>query len=133
MSSPVAVIDIGSNSIKILVARRAADGRIEPLKIRTIDARISAGISQANPRLSEDGMARGLAAIQELLAEAAPFQPARITLVATSAVRDAANGPAFREQVRAVTGQTIRILSGDEEANLIGRGLTADPALAGLR
>lgn len=129
-SSVVAVIDIGSNSIKVLVAQREADGRLVSRKGRTIDARISAGISKTEPRLSEDGMARGLAAIQELLADAAPFQPAQTILVATSAVRDALNGAEFRQRVLAATGHAIRILSGDEEANLIGRGLTCDPALA---
>ncbi len=69
----VAVIDIGSNSIKILVARRAASGGVEVLKYRTIDTRISAGISSATPRLAEDGMTRGLEAIRALLADAAPF------------------------------------------------------------
>ncbi|MDF3058115.1 MAG: hypothetical protein K0R17_2330 [Rariglobus sp.] len=132
-SPVVAVIDIGSNSIKVLVATRRDDGRIEALKTHTIDARISAGISQAIPRLGEDGMTRGLAAISDLLALAAPFSPSRTVLVATSAVRDAANGDEFRERVRAATGHTIRILTGDEEADLIGRGLTCDPALAHLR
>lgn len=129
----VAVIDIGSNSIKVLVAARAAKGGLEILKVRTIDARISAGISKATPSLGEAGMTTGLAAIQTLLTEAAPFSPSRTVLVATSAVRDAQNGPEFRERVRAATGHEIRILSGDEEANLIGRGLTCDPALADLR
>ena len=129
----VAVIDIGSNSIKILVATRGPEGGIQALKYRTIDARISAGISRAEPRLTEDGMTRGLEAIRALLADAAPFSPTHIVLVATSAVRDALNGPEFRERVHAATGQTIRILSGEEEANLIGRGLTSDPALASLK
>lgn len=135
MSRPpvVAVIDIGSNSIKVLVATRRDDGVVAALKSQTIDARISAGISQAEPRLSEDGMARGLSAIQELLAAAAPFSPTSTVLVATSAVRDAANGPAFRQHVLNATGHTIRILTGDEEANLIGLGLTCDPALTHLR
>jgi exopolyphosphatase / guanosine-5'-triphosphate,3'-diphosphate pyrophosphatase len=128
-----AILDIGSNSIKILVARRSADGVLVAEKFKTLDVRISAGISHATPRLSEDGMARGLAAIQELLADAAPFAPAPIILVATSAVRDAVNGPDFRRRVLAATGHTIRILSGEEEAGLIGRGLTSDPALAHLR
>jgi exopolyphosphatase/guanosine-5'-triphosphate,3'-diphosphate pyrophosphatase len=128
-----AIIDIGSNSIKILIARRAPDGRLVAEKFKTLDVRISAGISHATPRLSEDGMARGLAAIQELLADAAPFSPAKILLVATSAVRDAVNGPDFRQRVFDATGHPIRILTGDEEANLIGRGLTSDPALAHLR
>lgn len=132
-SAPVAVIDIGSNSIKVLVARRLADGRIEQLKNKTLDCRISTGISATTPRLSEDGMARGLAAIRELLALAAPFAPGRIQLVATSAVRDAANGDDFRARVLSDTGHPVRMLSGDEEANLIGLGLTSDPALADLR
>jgi exopolyphosphatase/guanosine-5'-triphosphate,3'-diphosphate pyrophosphatase len=134
MSSPVvAVIDIGSNSIKVLVAKRRADGRLEALKTQTIDARISAGISRAEPKLSEEGMARGLAAIVDLLAQAKPFAPTHTVLVATSAVRDALNGREFQARVLAATGHPIRILTGDEEADLIGRGLTCDPELGHLR
>jgi exopolyphosphatase / guanosine-5'-triphosphate,3'-diphosphate pyrophosphatase len=129
----VAVIDIGSNSIKLLVATRGKNRRLVALLSRTIEARISAGISQAKPRLSEMGMARGVAAVSELLAAAQTLAPRRVILVATSAVRDASNGREFRRRVRAKTGGTIRILTGKEEANLIGRGLTCDPALAGLR
>lgn len=130
---PVAIIDIGSNSIKLLVAARGSDGPVTALAHRTIDARISAGISRAAPQLSAEGMARGLAAIESLLADAAPFTPVRTILVATSAVRDALNGADFLSRVRAATGHTIRILTGNEEANLIGRGLTCDPALTTLR
>ena len=132
-SSAIAVIDIGSNTIKLLVAARAEAGGLQALTSETIDARISAGISQAEPRLGEEGMTRGLAAVQELLAVAARYSPAQTTIVATSAVRDAANGADFRERVRAATGHTLRILTGDEEANYIGCGLTSDPALAQLR
>jgi exopolyphosphatase/guanosine-5'-triphosphate,3'-diphosphate pyrophosphatase len=134
VSAPtVAVIDIGSNSIKVLIAARAADGGIDPVFWESLDARISAGISAASPRLSAEGMARGVAAVRELLALAAHYAPVRTVLVATSAVRDASNGEEFCQQVAAVSGLAVRILTGDEEANLIGRGLTADPALAHLR
>ncbi len=133
MSPAVAVIDIGSNSIKVLVAARDNSGVITALKSKTIDARISAGISQAKPQLSEEGMTRGLAAIRELLADAAPFSPAKTVLVATSAVRDASNGAEFCARVKVANGHDIRILTGDEEANLIGRGLACDPALADLQ
>jgi exopolyphosphatase / guanosine-5'-triphosphate,3'-diphosphate pyrophosphatase len=134
MPSPkVAVIDIGSNSIKILVAERGLAGQVRGVLTKTVDARISAGISHAHPRLSDVSMARGLAAIQELLNDAAAFAPSTTTLVATSAVRDALNGREFRDHVRAATGHEIRILSGDEEADLIGRGLTCDPALTTLK
>ncbi len=129
----VAVVDIGSNSIKVLVAARDDTGTVRSLLSRTIDARISTGISQEQPMLGEDGMTRGLEAVQELLQDAAPLRPDRTVLVATSAVRDAGNGAGFRARVKAATGHDIRILSGEEEANLIGRGLTCDPALSDLQ
>jgi exopolyphosphatase/guanosine-5'-triphosphate,3'-diphosphate pyrophosphatase len=131
-SGRVAIIDIGSNSIKVLVAERAADGSVAAVYTKTLDARISAGISHAHPRLSEENMARGLTAIRDLIDATKPHAPDRFVLVATSAVRDAQNGREFRERVRAATGHEIRILSGEEEADLIGRGLTCDPALASL-
>ncbi len=132
-SAPVAVIDIGSNSIKLLVAVRDSAGAVTALHTRTLEARISAGISHANPVLSEDGMRRGLEAVRTLLVDAATFAAGRVVLVATSAVRDAGNGPDFRERIHAATGHRLRILTGVEEANLIGRGLTCDPALGALQ
>jgi exopolyphosphatase/guanosine-5'-triphosphate,3'-diphosphate pyrophosphatase len=132
MNPSVAVIDIGSNTIKLLVAARNESGLLTERTSETIDSRISAGISQNNPHLGEAGMAAGIAAIRELLALAAPLAPTQTMLVATSAVRDAANSADFCARVRAATGHDIRILTGDEEANLIGVGLLCDPALAGL-
>ena len=134
MSSPsVAVIDIGSNSIKLLVAQKDSRGTLEILKSQTEETRISAGINKKNPSLSAEGMARSVASIQTLLSAAQPFAPQETVLVATSAVRDATNGNDFRERVRSTTSHTVSILSGTEEANLIGRGLTADPALQNLQ
>ncbi len=132
-SPPVAVIDIGSNSIKVLIAGRDRMGQLKALKSRTLDARISTGIGQDKPTLSEEGMTRGLGAIRELLAEASEYSPSKIHLVATSAVRDATNGAVFRQRVKTATKQDIRVLTGDEEANYIGRGLTCDPALTELQ
>jgi exopolyphosphatase/guanosine-5'-triphosphate,3'-diphosphate pyrophosphatase len=129
-SGPVAVIDIGSNSIKSLAATSGPGGELMVLQTGAIDARISAGIGGAQPRLAEAGMQSALTAIRRLLAELAPLAPQRTELVATSAVRDAANGAEFRARVRAATGHDIRVLSGDDEARLIGRGLLSDPALA---
>jgi len=127
----VAVIDVGSNSIKLLVATAGA-GQITTMAARTLNARISAGIGGEAPRLSDEGMTRGLTAIRELLAEAAGHSPVRLELVATSAVRDAANGGEFAARVERETGCALRILTGEEEAQGIGRGLTCDPALAAL-
>ncbi|PTX98914.1 phosphatase [Opitutus sp. ER46] len=132
MVSAVAVIDIGSNSIKLLIAKRG-EGSIVVVHSRSLDARISAGISKAEPELSEDGMATGLDAIRTLLADAKAHHVRKILLVATSAVRDARNGPLFRARVHEETGHEVRILTGDEEARLIGRGLACDPALGDLQ
>jgi exopolyphosphatase/guanosine-5'-triphosphate,3'-diphosphate pyrophosphatase len=132
-AATVAVIDIGSNSIKSLVARRAPDGGLAVVRTQSLDARISAGISGATPRLAEPSMMRGIEAVQTLLAGVTEYSPREITLVATSAVRDAANGADFCARVQTATGHAVRILSGEEEANGIGRGLTADPALHDLR
>jgi exopolyphosphatase/guanosine-5'-triphosphate,3'-diphosphate pyrophosphatase len=129
----VAVIDIGSNTIKLLVARQGPDGALQTECFDSRDARISTGIGQANPQLTRESMACGVAAVRELLAVALAFQPVRTVLVATSAVRDAQNGRTFCELMQTATGHVIRILSGREEANLIGSGLTCDPALAGLQ
>ena len=56
----VAIIDIGSNSIKLLVASRLAGHAVNVIATESIDARISAGISRDQPTLAEAGMERGL-------------------------------------------------------------------------
>ena len=134
-SQPVAIIDIGSNTIKLLVASRGSTktSGVEPLVLRTIDARISTGLGQEKPLLGEAGMKRGIEAITALLAEAAPHTPLRTVLVATSAVRDARNGREFRTRIQEATGHHVRLLFGEEEARLIGRGLGCDPALRDKR
>jgi exopolyphosphatase/guanosine-5'-triphosphate,3'-diphosphate pyrophosphatase len=127
-----AVVDVGSNSIKLLVVDARPDGRLTEVRSQTIEARISAGISSTSPKLGTDGIQRGVAAIANLAAEARGLGAERTAAVATSAVRDASNGGEFREKVRAATGIDLRILTGPEEAGLIGRGLMTDPALHGL-
>lgn len=127
----VAVIDVGSNSIKILVARAVATG-IETVFSQTIETRISAGISEAVPELDDASMAAGVATIFELYQAGMGFNPEEWVIVATSAVRDAINGAVFMNMVLAATGIEMRILSGQEEATYIGRGIACDPALKGV-
>ncbi len=129
----VAVIDIGSNTIKLLVAARSAAGGLDTVHFAVEEARIGHGLGAEHPSLTDDSIDRGTAAVVRLVDLARTFAPARIALVATSAVRDAANGPAFTHRLLGATGLAVRILSGTEEADAIGRGLAADPALAGAR
>jgi exopolyphosphatase/guanosine-5'-triphosphate,3'-diphosphate pyrophosphatase len=133
MSRRVAVIDIGSNSIKLLVADRCDNGRIRTILTALEETRISRGISAAHPTLTEAGMSAGLDAVIRLMTAAANHNPDDTAIVATSAVRDAKNGAEFRKRLHDATGTDIRILTGDEEAELIGLGLVFDPELAEVR
>lgn len=81
--------------------------------------------------MAADSMERGSAAIRRFVATAREFGASPIVAVATSAVRDAANGALFATNLREQAGIPVRILTGEEEANYIGRGLACDPALAG--
>jgi exopolyphosphatase/guanosine-5'-triphosphate,3'-diphosphate pyrophosphatase len=127
------VIDIGSNSIKLLVADRGGGATVLEIASRTLEVRISKGLGSLEPRLAPEGIEAGIAAIGALAAEAKGLGAERVVAVATSAVRDASNGREFSDRVRSSTGIEIRILTGSEEANLIGRGITTDPALASLQ
>ncbi|HMD61669.1 MAG TPA: phosphatase [Opitutaceae bacterium] len=128
----VAVVDVGSNSIKSLVASRTPEGRLVEVGSRTLDVRMGSGIGSDRPRLSRDAIERGVAAVENLASEARGLGAGRIIAVATSAVRDAANGKEFLDEARSATGLDIRVLTGPEEAALIGRGLATDPALGEL-
>ena len=127
-----AIVDVGSNSIKLLVADRGQTGVIEEVLSRTLEVRIGSGIGSESPSLGEEAIARGVAAVTELVTEARLLGADRLSGVATSAVRDASNGAQFIERVKCAAGLDLRVLSGLEEADGIGRGLTTDPALAGL-
>jgi exopolyphosphatase/guanosine-5'-triphosphate,3'-diphosphate pyrophosphatase len=136
MPDPVlAVVDIGSNSIKLLVAAPGPPGgpELRVLFQETLETRISGGLGRDKSVLSEAGLAAGTQAVLKLLELARPYAPTHRRLVATSAVRDAQNRADFAARILAATGTPLEILSGDEEALLIARGLRTDPALGDAR
>jgi len=127
----VAVVDIGTNSTRLLVAD-AGDGRVEELERRTTITRLGQGVD-ATGRLAGEAQERVFAALDEYVAAIDAHGCEAREAVMTSAVRDAANGAAFAEAVRTRYGLTGRTLSGDEEARLTFLGATAvrdpqDPA-----
>ena len=133
MPDTVAVIDVGSNSIKLLVARAGAKpNSLETLCSESMETRISGGISSKLPSLNEDAIAAGTATIAKLQNMAQNYQPDHTVIVATSAVRDAINSDDFVQNVAEATGLQIRTLSGTEEANYIGQGISCDPAIGGM-
>jgi exopolyphosphatase / guanosine-5'-triphosphate,3'-diphosphate pyrophosphatase len=129
----VAVIDVGSNSIKLLVASRAPGGSLVEEASRVLEVRIGGGVGSLRPRLESGALERAVAAVASLAAEARGLGADRVIAAATSAVRDASNAREFLDRAEAATGVRVRVLTGPEEAGLIGRGLATDPELADLR
>ena len=127
----VGVIDIGSNSVRMVIFDGAARSPAYFFNEKILCG-LGMGFSETG-RLHPEGKERALAALRRFarLAEAAEVSP--LLAVATAAVRDTEDGLAFREQVRAETGLAIRVIDGAEEARLSAQGvLLGWPGAAGL-
>jgi exopolyphosphatase / guanosine-5'-triphosphate,3'-diphosphate pyrophosphatase len=120
----VAVVDIGTNSTRLLVADVSAAGELREVERRTKVTRLGHGVDRTGA-LAEDAMARVLASVAEYTARIHALDAARSVAVLTSAVRDAANGAAFAARVRDEYGLDARIVAGDEEARLTFLGATS--------
>jgi exopolyphosphatase/guanosine-5'-triphosphate,3'-diphosphate pyrophosphatase len=126
-----AVIDVGSNSIKALVAGCAEDpDALLRIHEETLEVRISDGIGAATPALQPGRIEAAAQAVRQLLENCRTHGPlTAVRIVATSAVRSASNGTDFLDAVEAATGLRPVILSGDEEALAIARGARTDPVI----
>jgi exopolyphosphatase/guanosine-5'-triphosphate,3'-diphosphate pyrophosphatase len=120
----IAAIDIGSNSIRQIVADVSPNGTIRVVDEMKAAPRLGAGLSK-NGELSERAMRDAVDALGRMSTLAAQLGARRIEAVATSAVRDAVNGQTFLELVRAETGLRVRALVGEEEARLTFRSALA--------
>lgn len=131
MSKHYAVISIGTNSTRVLLADVAPELPHVDLA-RSIGTRIGEGLGQSGA-LSEEPMRRTLEAIAQLL-RAVRGHYVRLFAVATSALRRAENADVFSERVQAMLGVGLQVLTGDEEATASYRGaITAFGALHGER
>jgi len=127
-----AAIDVGTNTVLLLVAERTAMG-FSPVAERGVITRLGQGVD-ASRRLAEDAMARTLEAIGRFADEARALGAVGLAISATSAARDAQNGAEFLASARARTGVDVEILSGEEEAQLSYRAVSSDfGAEAGAR
>lgn len=111
----VAVIDLGSNSGRVVVYRYQAGGHLQLLAGSRASLRLVRELDEGG-RLSQAAMDRAWEAILDFRAIAQGAGAERIVGVATAATRDAENGPAFIQRVRTRLGIEVRILSGAEEA-----------------
>ncbi len=115
-SSWRAVIDIGTNSVLMLIARRGLDGSLEVERDQSTITRLGEGVA-ASGLLKDMAIARTLACL-EGYRKIADERGARIIPVTTEGVRLARNPHAFLDPAEAVLGAPVRILSGAEEAEL---------------
>jgi exopolyphosphatase / guanosine-5'-triphosphate,3'-diphosphate pyrophosphatase len=119
----IGVVDLGTNSTRLLVVD-VEDGALAELERRTVVTRFGEGVD-ATGRLSDAAMGRvdeALAGYRDVIDR---LGAERVVAVATSAMRDAENGPAYREQVQKRFGIDARTISGDREARLTFLGATA--------
>lgn len=124
MSAPVAAIDCGTNSIRLLIARRDdATGRMLDLERQLEMVRLGLGVDRTG-RFDPVAIERTLDAARRYAALIAHHgvAPQDIRFVATSATRDAANRAVFIEGIREILGVAPEVISGQEEAELSFRG-----------
>ena len=128
----VGVIDVGSNTIKLLVAERSGAADVHSVHFDVDETRIGEGIGEESPRILTEDVERGAQAIQRLVHVAKRYEVDSLRAVATSAVRDAGNRDEFCRRVLELSGCALEVLSGLEEAHFIGAGLQTDPNLQEL-
>ena len=120
---PVAVIDIGTNTTRLLVAE-VEDGQVVELERRTTITRLGQGVD-ATGRLAQEAMDRVAEAIAVYREVIDRLGSERVVALATSAMRDAENGSEFREYLKQRFGIEAHTISGDEEARLSFLGATS--------
>jgi exopolyphosphatase / guanosine-5'-triphosphate,3'-diphosphate pyrophosphatase len=121
---PVAVVDIGTNTTRLLVAE-VEDGRVVELERRTIITRLGQGVD-ATGRLAQEAMDRVAEAIAVYREVIDRLGAERVVAVATSAMRDAENGREFRDYLKQRFGIDAQTISGDDEARLTFLGATSE-------
>jgi exopolyphosphatase/guanosine-5'-triphosphate,3'-diphosphate pyrophosphatase len=119
----VAVVDLGSNSTRLLVAE-IADGHIEELERRSEVTGLGRGVDLSR-QLAAEAIEEVCAVVGAYIETYSPLGVDVVAPIATSAVRDASNGSAFVAELRERFGLNARLLRGDEEAGLTYRGATA--------
>ena len=120
----IAAIDIGTNSIHMIVAELRGDGGY-----RVVDKEkemVQLGLSSlGGAPLSEEAMERGVAAIAHMAEVARGWETEEIVAVATSAVREAPNRREFLRRVKEAADVRVKVISGEEEADYIYRAVRA--------
>ncbi|RMH43383.1 MAG: Ppx/GppA family phosphatase [Alphaproteobacteria bacterium] len=127
----VGVIDVGSNSVRLVVFDGAARSPAYFYNEKILCG-LGAGLGETG-RLNPEGRTRALAALRRFAMVTRGIEVTTLSAVATAAVREAADGPAFRDEVLAETGIRLWVADGDTEARLSAQGvLLGWPGARGL-
>lgn len=118
MSAPVAAIDCGTNSIRLLIARRSHPGAPLQDLVREMEiVRLGAGVDRTG-RFDPDAVDRTLTAARRYAALITEHGAQRVRFGATSATRDAANRDLLLDGIRDILGVEVEVITGQEEATL---------------
>ena len=128
MSKKVAVMDLGTNTFHLLIAEGDAVSQRNLFKItnpvKLGEGGINKGVIQPAP------FERGIKAMQQFQEHILKHQVTEVMAIATSALRSAANGQDFINEVKSSTGIAIETINGDQEADYIYRGVRAGRCLS---
>ncbi len=117
MSRPLAAIDLGTNTVRVLVAKTDPARGIVPVWADQVVTRLGEGLA-GRGTLAPAAAERTLAAVRRFRDRAQSLGASDVRLVATAAVRQARDGPAFLARLEAEPGVRPRVVSGEEEASL---------------
>lgn len=133
--SRLAAVDVGTNSVLLLVAERGRDRVLRPVREEADITRLGRGVDRTGV-LSSEGMQATLDVLARFAALARQDGARALIVTATSAARDARNGSEFLDRARECTGAKVEILTGDEEARLsylaVAQDFAAEAGEAGL-
>ena len=124
-----AVIDIGTNSVKLLVAE-TGEGSVRPLHEASEQTRLGRGLYETG-RLSAQSLRVTARVLERYATDANNLESRSIRVVATSAARDAKNGDELADVVKQSTGSGLEIISGDQEASWVYRGVSSQSGMSG--
>ena len=128
-SKKIAVLDIGSNSFHLVVAR-IISGTVQIVHKMKQKVRLAEGLDKNN-YLSEEAIERGLQALSVIKASLQGFEPKSVRIVATFTLRQAKNANHFIEKAKSVFPFPVEIIAGQEEARLIYNGVAHTNNLEG--
>ncbi len=112
-----AVIDIGTNSIRLLVGEKSNQGEVIPIYTDNKITRLGDGVDKSG-YLNSQAIMRTLEGLVEYRTKITNMNIDIFSIIATSAVRDAKNKESFAEKIADIMGRPLEILSGEEEAQL---------------